>query len=752
MRLNTLELRGATRFAETVSIDFDAIGPGLVALTGSNGQGKTTLMEAIPAALFRSFPSRSGNLNAHCQGRDAYIDLRFSMGDAAYRSLVKIDAEQGGQSAVLFNSDGSAPLTSGKVTDYDAAVRARVAEPAIFLASVFSAQNGAGNFLDASKADRKGLFVRMLGLDHLQVLSDSAKLKARGTETAIATLNGKASGLRIAVEGRAAIESIVAHHQADLVVADAEVARCDAELAEAKDRLAGLAAASDSLSDLMAQQAAIGQEITTLGEQLGQARDKATELRTLLGNAETFLLRRAEIEGAEADAATARASLVTVDADIARVEEAERRETIMLRRRSEAQDGVRKAEAEVARVTHDVAKYERELDRSQETSGLLNQVPCGDTFPTCQFLTTAVAEREKISHWSGLAKEAAVALTQANTSLAKAQEGAQGYLFDPAAGERLTRELAALRGNRTTLVNQIAQLEKVVTLRPHLDIAAAAVIERTGQIDEVEANAVQLGGAIVIKQAQVQDLQVKANAARQAQADRGAASMAVSGAETTLQEQRRKRDQIQTAIGEASGKLAELAKAVDDLAAIDVEIAGLLQEQADWTSLSKALGQNGVQALEIDAAGPEVSSLTNELLESCFGTRFTVSFETTRIKADGDTAETFDVRVIDNERGREGAVGSLSGGEKVILNEAISLALALFNARKSERKLETLFRDETAGALDPENAARYVLMLRRAMALGGFHQCLFIAHQPDVYESADTIIRVAGGKATVQCG
>ena len=39
-----------------------------------------------------------------------------------------------------------------------------------------------------------------------------------------------------------------------------------------------------------------------------------------------------------------------------------------------------------------------------------------------------------------------------------------------------------------------------------------------------------------------------------------------------------------------------------------------------------------LELLEIDAAGPEVAGLTNELLASCYGPRFSLTFETTRQK------------------------------------------------------------------------------------------------------------------------
>ena len=70
------------------------------------------------------------------------------------------------------------------------------------------------------------------------------------------------------------------------------------------------------------------------------------------------------------------------------------------------------------------------------------------------------------------------------------------------------------------------------------------------------------------------------------------------------------------------------------------------------------------------------------------------------------------------------------------------MALAIYVGRHSGRRFETLFRDETTGSLDPEWAEQYVQMLRKALEVGGFHQVVFVAHQPQIWQQADVIFRV----------
>jgi exonuclease SbcC len=198
---------------------------------------------------------------------------------------------------------------------------------------------------------------------------------------------------------------------------------------------------------------------------------------------------------------------------------------------------------------------------------------------------------------------------------------------------------------------------------------------------------------------------------------------------------------LRARLEQLQGRAAELERMRADVASIEEDLG-------DWRLLEQALGKDGVQALEIDAAGPEVAQLTNELLTACYGPRFSIAFETLRTKRDGGQAEAFDVRVFDG--GHERPVEALSGGERVVVGEAVGLALAIYNARKNAVRFETFWRDETAGALDPENAAAYVRMLRRARELAGAFQIVFVAHQPEVYEAADVRLVVEGGRIQVE--
>lgn len=194
------------------------------------------------------------------------------------------------------------------------------------------------------------------------------------------------------------------------------------------------------------------------------------------------------------------------------------------------------------------------------------------------------------------------------------------------------------------------------------------------------------------------------------------------------------------------GQLKGIENAETELAGAEARVRELADEISDWAAIEKGLGREGAQALEIDAAGPGVTMLANELFQAADFGRFQLAIETTAPKKSGGWKEVFEIRIIDGEAGREARKGS--GGEMVILDGGLRLAIAIYNAQKAGYDLRTLWLDESVGALSPANADRYLRMLRKAREIGGFHHVIFIAQQPEVWRQADSIISFENGRAS----
>jgi exonuclease SbcC len=758
MRLRKLALKGITRF-DQAEIDFAALGEGLIAIAGANGAGKTSILEAPFAALYGEFPTRPGSLYGVAHGKDARLELEVDNGQP-YRVLVAVDAEHQRSEAYLYNGDGT-PLTSGKVRDYAAEVERRFGSARLMLSAALSCQSKRGSFLDLSKADRKDLLAEILDTGGLQRLAEAARAKAKAGELALERLRGQlaeaeAELQRLAGAGstedlrvqRARIQAELATAQADLEVARTRYADLQTRHALAVEAEKRREAKAKDIVRLHAEVAALKAKTEGVPTEVTRARERA---KAAIANAEEEALYLPKYRSAAAAMPKARERRVTAQTDLTTAEQALRQ--------------VREDLLAKTKETGKAAGIRVKLAAAQRQAGLLGEVPCtsseawqgydpGDAHAqpaiglsaTCPLLADARA-----------AKEAIAALEAELADVEALEADLHGYQ------QAVDEADAAVRGARQSLAEAQAEVERLEPLAARVAGAQAAQT-RAGELrEQLEETLASLAAREAEYREQLEALTAKRTALVVELETMQAANAAAIKAE--LDACGADGHRLKGAVDQSQAELGKLVQAITLAEAeaqrrseLEQRAAGARQQAAslefdlgDWVTLERALGRDGIQALLIDAAGPELSSLTNELLTSCFGPRFEVKFVTQALKADGKSQkEVFDVQVVDHDHGREGAVDSLSGGEKTIVSEAISLALAIYVGRHSGRRYETLFRDETAGQLDPDNAQRYVAMLRRARVMAGAHQVVFIAQQPEVWQQADAVLYLQDGKIEVR--
>lgn len=817
MRLNRISLRGLTRFsgAQPITVDLEALGPGLVAVVGPNGAGKSTLLEAAPLALYRTAPSRPAVYDA-CHGRDAFAEVVFT-DDAGNEVKVRLQIDADRRTAEQYVFVNGMSTTNGRAKEAEGEVARRFGSYELLLASVFATQGKTGNFLALSKTDRKALFVELLGLGHLETMAAAAKDRRATAERAADQARALVTrGEGVAAQAPAADEALTAA-QAAVEAAAGKLATAREEEAAAIAAVERVRSAGQQLQALQDVEAAARRELDAARavaqeQDVEERKARARRDAAVRGLAEppdqgrirarheaqrrTLAARRLDLERTVAESPA-------VDAASARVVQlVQAREVLELAAanldRLRGEERVAAAEHSAAvKAAETIGKAHRaELDRLALQSELLQKVPCTDRKEwvprltpgegaqppvdlagACPLLADArgalrraeelrredpeaearqalLAAERKVARLQAQVKDASAAVDQ--DALARIRREEQEARKAEARRDAITeavRQMQGLAGEEARLADQLtADIEDAVRAAVALtaerariedqltdelmDLAdrRSAAQERLAAADarhrtasgELEAARLRLDAS---------DLATAQGHLRAAQEQRGAAERAL-------------RDADARAAG-AQGRVEDLRRELADLELHRSTLRAAEVEVGDWALLERALGRDGVQALEIDAAGPEVARLTNELLQACYGPRFSIAFETLREKksAPGQYTEAFDVQVYDH--GTVRPVEALSGGERVVVSEAIGLALSIFTARKSGVRWQTAFRDETAGALDPENAGHYVDMLRKAMAMAGLYQLLFVSHSEEVQARADVRLIVQDGTVRV---
>ncbi len=509
------------------------------------------------------------------------------------------------------------------------------------------------------------------------------------------------------------------------------------------------------------------------------------ERNARIGKNETLVAKKAEIEAAVKESRDLRTEIDTLRL---RIDEYRQQRSVEIDNLTRAKDEVRTFEQLIA-----------ERDRARQTAGLLDGVPCGGTppFDACQFLRdAATAQRRakelneqdleatleskrvsvsaieraadnlgsKVAHAEGdisVAKrriETLQASVELEPMLRSAEERIAGYRKDiedaaaRAAADRTDTEAlaAAARTKRNEDMDRLTarrgevQAESDLELQRERDRVAGIRAKRSEDRTANKAEIARLTAALATSaDAAAQhataaaDLATKDAERRQVASDLAAADKAFALVQENVQHLRRRQDEFR----EAHAKRTAIETAVADLQA----------HLVDWQVLAQMFGREGLPTLEIDAAGPGVSDNANDLLQASFGGRFVVELVTQDVKADGKgMKEVFTLQVYDHERGGEARdLADLSGGEQVIVDSALRLAIALWVNRRNEQPIRTVWLDETTGALDPDNAQRYLAMLRRLHARAGLHHLIFVSHNPAISAQADAQIQVADGRAAI---
>jgi exonuclease SbcC len=702
MKPCTLRLRGISEaFPNEISVDFDALGPGLIAIVGENGAGKSTLIGSVFAALFRQLPGQKRSLYDFATHPQPEIDLTFSVNGARYRSLLKIDPKSRQMESYLFNGEGK-PLTNGKKEPFEELVRKCAGTPDFFLSSIFSSQKRTGNFLSLDRSERKELFIReLLGLDRLRLIAGEAKEKAEEVVKVTTGLEGQCKSLRDLADG--GVEE-PAEVEAQLREVSSRLETLEAAKRVAQQRLLELQAAEASRKPLLA-------EVETLKQRLRKADGEITETKRQIGRDESLLTGKKDL----ADL-TERGAVLA-----ARIEELHRQ----IREIQGLETSNRETERTVQTLDAELRANLAELERLRVEREELAIVPCrGEgVYASCPKIQRAVKAGQKMPGLEGEVATLSIEVEVQRSSLVQ--------IATPSF--ELTRMAEGCERDRRKVDQERQRYEELQAVEARRDERLKA-LERLVQGRAEDAEEL---GRKESALSSFSDLDRKMHSSRRE----------IENADRLIVSCRRERDSLIARQAQIKQRQEQMEAARTRLAEVEAQLGTARTELEDYNYLASVFGPDEIQLCEIQAAGPEVSTLVNSLLEGCFDNKFEIRFRTQRPKADGKgMVHDFDVEVRNKNLDRTCLVDELSGGQFVLVNEAVNLGIAIYNMRQGESiRYETLFRDETVGALDAVNGKEYVRMLRRAMDLGGFHQVIFICHTPLVWELADSVLSVGSG-------
>lgn len=756
MKLVNLKLRGFNGLASypdgEVDINFSAFGDGLIALVGENGAGKTTILEACHP--FRELVSRSGSLTNHTYLKDSYRDLEFEFQGKLYRSLFLIDGESSSGKVEAYLYEDSTPLNDGKCPSYDELVRRLFGPPEIFFGSVFTAQN-CEKLSELPKGKRKEFFVALLGLEHLQRYSDLAKARAETLHESWLKLDVEMGAVSRRLEELADSPRKLEALKAQISSAEEKVKAARAEMDSAAEEKARLEKAIADQRVLRERAKGLEESLQSLSRKEKDLRQewargiqdfhfKKDEITRAMEEASGLLERKSEIEDALARLKALRSKreeLVPLSHERDRLQE----KVNSLRREVDLREKANKEKLNDLRGT---------ITLLEKTTGCLDTVPCRpdarpdleeEIYKTCPLLASAFENRRDLA---GRTEE----LQELEKSAAVLQVGDEvtGLLEQVAQMPADIDELPSIERDVRSLEaadweEQAKELSRAEAILEEKKKAKTALEEQRFNLDQrYERDLETISTEQKAKKQELQGVEHQLDPSLPDKLTR--ATEQFRDAESRTESARTEKNRLEREQAVVEKEIEEVGKLETVKSDIEKERGSLDREISEWKFLQRACGKDGIQALELDAAGPGISEIATQILQK-FGKDWHLQLITQREKADrSGTKEVFDIVVT--SAGGTKSYDNLSGGEKVWVEEALRKAVAIFLYQRSgsASRFQTLFQDEVDGSLDPERAQAFLETTREAHRLTGAHHTLLVSQRPDFHEQIDQRIVLSPGE------
>ncbi|QVL37008.1 AAA family ATPase [Aminirod propionatiphilus] len=289
--------------------------------------------------------------------------------------------------------------------------------------------------------------------------------------------------------------------------------------------------------------------------------------------------------------------------------------------------------------------------------------------------------------------------------------------------EEIRQEGKELSKRLEELPNLKAEIERLQQWRPRKEQLPAkkerlSWVKEQAQALDAEVMRMEEETRLLEEAIKIEELKLWGEDPREIESEATKMRHELSGLRNDLQK-------LHSALGAARARLEELAHAESERTALNVEREPLAVELSQYQALAKAFGRDGIPALIIENAVPELERTSNEILGEMSQGRHSLRFETQReLKSRSGMAETLDIIVSDwqGERPYE----TFSGGEQLRIDYAIRFALAELLAHRAGSRIEWLVIDEGLGSQD--RAHRDLVLEAIRNVANRFRKVLVITH------------------------
>lgn len=767
------------------SHELDLSGVSLAVLSGQNGAGKSSIIDAIRFALYGV--TRGGLDGVITAGETACtVEFIFDLGTERYRVLRKRSSKGGGSTMLSLSGAAHAPealnvdLAPGQT--WSALDGKSIAETqqkiidllrmddALFCQTACANQGNASAFSQAKPTERKAVLGQILNLEDWEKRAAAGREVLRSVDTQAHAQEQRLAELRLLAGTADDRQQVLELVQAEIADLETQIGAAEALLSSAqqeRESILGKQAADEmrrrSLEE--AEEAAefvagkvIGAELR-VANLLRQIEPKA-KIRLGLDAAQSAQSELTDIEDQQQRVSVIEGRITSVKQRIASLQSEWRAQRNALQAEIGAEAASRanqiisleqRTKAESVAWTKDVKALEDQIALRTQQAEPLDLVPCNsmpDLVRSCPLIANARAAKAAIPSL----QEQLTALQAKDPTHAHADELETLMTADETARAEDQARLAAMPEDCPNVSDLQIEVEALTAERAGLsfDAGRLASLQATAgkqptlqtmmtQIEQAEALLSEAQTALATLRTEKQQADERVAKHRDAVGPKQDWTTLLENAERKLKGIQYHITSLQAsmsikqrAIGALEQRLAEAKAAAETVVRLEAEIAALTKRSMLLNLLCNprdgAFSRGGIPALLIDRAIPQLEDEANEVLETLSDGRMSVALRTQKETKAKTVAETLDIVIADE--GGERAYEQYSGGERMRVDLSLRIGLSSLLAARAGARCELLILDETCAPLDAEGRDQFVECL--AKVADRFATVLVVSHIPDL--------------------
>ena len=836
-----LRISGFLSYRDTVELDFSLFD--LACISGHNGAGKSSLLDAITWSLFGEARGKSSDIiNLNADVKAAEVVLTFEHEGNTYR--VQRTLPRNKSTVLEFqikNTEEWKPLTEKTTRDTQARIEQTLRlDYETFVNASFFLQGKADQFTQQNATKRKEVLSNILGLEAWEEYKNRAAEKRKAIEREVDEIDGRIAEInaelaeeeirkqRLAeletnlqglTSARTAQESVLENIKKNTALLDeqrkltstllAGLGRSQTALAGLETRLAARQADRASYTALIDRSKKIEsaymewqkirKELEEWEKTASQFREHEKERNPLL---EKIAVEKAKFEEEkrsllvdEEEVSSQQSSIGELKVDIAKAEEALKEAENKIAERAVFESNRNEARERQAAMKVENETLKVEMNQLKERIEALKSAD-GATCPLCgqelseshrkstlkqlesdgkekgdkyrantdetKSITKQIADYDlQISNLSS-AENDRVKFASEVSQLTERVERLEGLAKDwETTGKKRLKEVEKLLETDKYASDEQKQLAKLDKELAKLGYDASAhdearekenelrsVEEEYGNLKSAKEVSKQIESEITGLEAEIEnrkfeianleaEYQIAKNNLEQAEAQ----SPDLEDAERELFRVREEENKVQRELGGAQQRVDILKTQRARKKDFEKEREEFQKQIARHRTLERAFGKDGVPALLIEQALPQIETKANDLLDRLSDGQMSIRFVTQaeyKNKKREDLKETLDIQISDTAGIRNYEM--YSGGEAFRVNFALRLALSEILAQRKGARLQTLVIDEGFGSQDVQGRQRLIEAIN--LVKNDFAKILVITHLDELKDAFPNRVEV----------